>query len=189
MAGDAVQFYRLSGGSSPDPAVGGLRLRQPRHHARFWRPSLAAPFPPGRFDPKLASYTAMQALGMFEAPGYGAVLIEREDGTIDHRAMLMPRFTRFPFMAPDDLQIGATFTTPEARGQGLALRAIHEVVEHFARLGRTFWYLTDETNLASVAVIRKAGFELAGTGGKRARCGLRFLGFYDMVPPDRGRGA
>lgn len=189
MAGDAVQFYRLSGGAHADGALAGLRVRQPRHHVRFWHPSLAAPFPPGRFDPKLASYTAMLALGMFDAPGYGAVLIEREDGTIDHRAMLMPRFARFPFMAPDDLQIGATFTTPEARGQGLALRAILEVVDAFARPGRSFWYLTDDTNLASVAVIRKAGFELAGTGGKRARYGLRFLGFYDMAPPDRGTGS
>jgi RimJ/RimL family protein N-acetyltransferase len=76
-----------------------------------------------------------------------------------------------------------TFTRPDARGNGLALRAVLEIVNRYGDPDRQFWYLTEEANAASVAVIRKAGFELAGTGDKRPRYGLRFLGFYDMAPP------
>lgn len=183
MAKKLVQFYRLTDVTAVHAALEHQRARSPAHRVNFWQPSLARPFAPGEFDPKLASYTLMNASGLFDSPSYGAVLLSNTDGTIDHRSMIMPRFARFPFMAVNDLQIGATFTRPEARGSGLALRAVLEIVNRYGDSGRHFWYLTDEANAASVAVIRKAGFELAGTGGKRPRYGLRFLGFYDMAPP------
>lgn len=191
MGEGLVHFYRLGTPAGDDGALADLRARQPAHQAGFWQPSTVRPFAPGGFDPKLASYTFMQLAGMFHATGYGAVLIARPGQPLDHRSMIMPRFARFPFMELDDLQIGATFTRPEARGQGLALRGVLEIVERFARPGRSFWYLTDATNPASIAVIRKAGFELAGTGRKHPRFGLRFLGFYDIGAAERNspRGA
>lgn len=188
MSGALVNFYRLDNARATRTILDDLRSRQPGHSVRFWRPSLGRPFPPGKFDPKLASYSVMKAAGWFDTPDYGAVLVERHDGRIDHRAMIMPRFARFPFMMKRDLQIGATFTLPEARGQGLALRGVLEVVNKFAATDRVFWYLTDNDNLASVAVIERAGFTLAGVGGKRARYGLQFFGFYDMGRASRGAG-
>lgn len=177
-----IHFYRLADVTAARTALEHERVRTPGHCASFWQPSLANPFAPGGLDPKLASYTIMNTLGLFDSRNYGAVLLSGEDGTIDHRSIIMPRFVRFPFMAMSDLQIGATFTRPDARGRGLALRAVLEIVNRYGDPGRQFWYLTEEVNAASVAVIRKAGFELVGTGGKRARYGLRFLGFYDMSP-------
>lgn len=180
MSEPLVQFYRLNASAFDGGVLADLRLRQPAHAATFWQPSVTKPFAPGGFDPKLASYTAMQLAGLFHASGYGAVMISRPGQPIDHRSMIMPRFARFPFMGLDDLQIGATFTRPEARGKGFALRGTLEIVERFAMPGRNFWYLTETSNPASIAVIRKAGFELAGTGLKHPRFGLRFLGFYDI---------
>lgn len=127
----------------------------------------------------------MQLAGMFHAPGYGAVMLSQSGEPVDHRSMIMPRFSRFPFMGVDDLQIGATFTRPEARGKGLALRGTLEIVERFAKPGRNFWYLTEASNPASIAVIRKAGFQLAGVGRKHPRFGLRFLGFYEIGAADQ----
>lgn len=180
MGNALVHFYRLATPAGDDGALADLRARQPAHQASFWRPSAARPFAPGGFDPKLAIYTFMQLAGMLHGPGYGAVLIARPGERVDHRSLVMPRFARFPFMGMDDLQIGATFTRPEARGKGLALRAALEIVEKFATPGRTFWYLTEATNLASIAVVRKAGFEFAGVGQKHPRFGLRFFGYYDI---------
>lgn len=180
---EAVQFYCLTDPSDALARLAALRTAQPGHTVRFWQPGLAQPLPPGGFDVKLASYTPMYWLGLFATGDYGAVLVCDRHGAIDHRAMIMPRFARFPFMGRDDLQVGATFTRPEARGQGLALRGLLEVVAHHMRTGRRFWYLTDADNQASVAVMRKAGFALAGVGGKQPRYGLRAIGFYDMSPP------
>lgn len=182
MGNELVHFYRLTEFAGVRAALERERARSPGHHVTFWQPSLAEPFMPGELDPKLASYTVMNTLGLFDSSNYGAVLLSSKDGMIDHRSAIMPRFARFPFMAMNDLQIGATFTRPDARGRGLALRAVLEIVYRFGDPGRTFWYLTDEANIASVAVIRKAGFQFVGTGGKHPRYGLRFLGFYDMAP-------
>ncbi len=183
MADELVQFYRLVDVTAARAALAHERDRTPAHRASFWHPSLSRPFAPGAFDPKLASYTLMHLSGLFDSGNYGAVLLRDKDGAVDHRSMIMPRFARFPFMGNEDLQIGATFTRPGARGMGLALRAILEIIDRYGNAGRQFWYLTDAANTASVAVIRKAGFELAGTGGKRPRYGWRFLGFYDMARP------
>lgn len=179
-----VHFYRLSTPADTDGLLADLRERQPAYQASFWRPSVARPFAPGGFDPKLASYTFMDLAGMFQTKDYGAVLVAGAGGQIAHRSMIMPRFPRFPFMGRNDLQIGATFTRPDARGQGLALRGALEIVERYSQPGRSFWYLTEAANPASIAVIRKAGFELAGTGRKHPRFGLRFLGFYDIGPAE-----
>lgn len=179
-----VHFYRLNTRTVSDGVLADLRTRQSGYQARFWRPGAACPFPPGGFDPKLASYTFMDLAGIFQTNDYGAVLVGRAGEQIAHRSMVMPRFARFPFMGQNDLQIGATFTRPEARGQGLALRGALEIVERFSQPDRSFWYLTGAANPASIAVIRKAGFELAGTGRKHPRFGLPFLGFYDIGPAE-----
>lgn len=184
MAQEVVHFYRLSDVADARAALEIARARSPEYEASFWQPSVIRPFPPGAFDLKLASYTFMRLLGLFASPHYGAVLLHRRDGAVAHRSMIIPRFARFPFMAAHDLQIGATYTRPDARGKGLALRAVLEIVNRYAGSGRHFWYLTDEGNAASVAVIRKAGFELLGTGAKLPRYGLRFFGYYDIGPGD-----
>src|SRR3546814_20446757 len=61
----AVQFYHLDGRDWQ----GDVRLAHARrpgdYAASFWQPSFGAPFPPGRRDPRILSYSAMHALGLF----------------------------------------------------------------------------------------------------------------------------
>jgi GNAT superfamily N-acetyltransferase len=179
----AVQFFRLEG----TDWQGGARLAEAResrsaYSVGFWRPSTRRPFPPGRKDPRILSYSAMYALGLFANRDYAMVMLNGADGSIAHSSMVMPGFARFPFMHGRDLQIGATETGALHRGQGLAVRAIDEIIDRFGR-DRVYWYLTDDTNHASIAVIRKAGFRFAGSGDKCPRFGLRAFGYYAITNP------
>jgi RimJ/RimL family protein N-acetyltransferase len=183
-------FYRLAPDVPPEEtALADLRRRQEGYDISYWQPRAGMPFAPGTRDPRVWSYSIMHAAGMFATPHYGALILRGPDGAIDHSSLVMPRFARFPFMGANDLQIGATFTRPAARGRGLALRAIHEIVSRLGEPGRAFWYLTDVTNRASIGVVEKAGFQLVGTGEKKARMGLKFFGFYDISAPAEGRSA
>lgn len=179
---DLVQFYRLQS----EDWDGGERLAKSRaarpvYKAEFWRPSAGRPFPPGRRDPRVLTYSLMHAAGMFATRDYAMILLRDSRGRIAHSSLIMPAFPRFPFMAKADLQIGATQTDTDHRGRGLAVRAIDETLATLGRPERTFWYLTDETNRASVSVIQKAGFSLAGRGHKLPRLGIRAIGFYAIT--------
>lgn len=178
-----VMFFCLHGAdASGHELAAARRAGGSDYAAEFWSPSLRTPFPPGRHDPRIMAYSGMHAFGMFACPEYSMVMIRHRAGALAHSSMIIPAFARFPFMGANDLQIGATETPPEFRGRGLAAWAIAEIV---ARHGphRTYWYLTEAANTASVAVIRKAGFHLAGTGDKQPRFGLRALGYYAIGAP------
>ncbi|MEI4197514.1 GNAT family N-acetyltransferase [Roseovarius sp. E0-M6] len=122
----------------------------------------------------------MHRLGLFANDDYSAMLLAKEGTPPAHISSVFPGFMRFPFMKPEDLQIGATATAPEAAGSGLATRAIVEIVDRLEKPDRTFWYLTDAANAASCRVIEKAGFRLVGEGEKYPRLGVRALGYYDI---------
>jgi RimJ/RimL family protein N-acetyltransferase len=122
----------------------------------------------------------MHKLGLFANTDYSALLLIQKNHPQAHISSVFPGFARFPFMGPDDLQIGATSTSPDARGQGLATRAILEIMDVLGQPGRTFWYLTEAANIASCRAIEKAGFHCVGEGEKHSRLGLRALGYYDF---------
>jgi RimJ/RimL family protein N-acetyltransferase len=98
-----------------------------------------------------------------------------------HRSGVYPGFARFPFMAPDDLQIGDTWTAPDARGRGIAQAAIAHIVVQLARPGRRFWYLCETANAPSIAVVERMGFRRVARGAKYARLSLLALGQYVMT--------
>ena len=100
-----------------------------------------------------------------------------------HRSGIFPGYFRFPFMAADDLQIGDTWTQPEYRGQGLATFAIQKIAEAFRKPGRTFWYVVEQENRASIRAVEKAGFEMLGEGNRTKRFGIRALGAYIIQQP------
>jgi RimJ/RimL family protein N-acetyltransferase len=156
----AVQFWTRDPAPLPD---GGTR--EAGYRFELWRPSLLHPFPPGRRDPRIMIYTLFHLANRFANRDYAMGLLRGPDGEIAHSSMVMPGFFRFPFMGPGDLQIGATETRPDQRGKGLAVRAIAEIMRAMGPQ-RRYWYLTEAANAASVSVIRKAGFHLAGTGAK-----------------------
>jgi GNAT superfamily N-acetyltransferase len=176
-----VLFFRLDGSSwAGESRLAASRMQNGGTAVTFWTPSLSSPFPPGRRDPRIWSYSLLHALRQFGCADYSMVTLKDNSGSIAHSSMVMPAFARFPFMGQRDLQIGATETDPAFRGRGLAVRAIDEAIAHFGR-DRTYWYLTEAANAASVSVIRKTGFTLAGTGGKNPRLGFQAIGYYAIT--------
>jgi len=175
-----VRFYRCSdaGRLGPVPAAA-LAAR-----ARLWRPGDALPGPEAFMGRALLAYLAFHQIGVFANGDYSALCLDGEGGRPLHVSCVFPRFFRFPFMAADDLQVGATFTEPGARGQGLAQRALIEAVQRLIRPGRSFWYLTEVANRASCAVAEKAGFEVVGYGARVPRFGIGALGAYRLTRPD-----
>jgi RimJ/RimL family protein N-acetyltransferase len=151
--------------------------------ARLWRPSLSEPLPRGARKPTLAVWTAFHVLGVFSNREYGQLLISHERLLV-HRSGVFPRSPRFPFMGSQDLQIGNTWTHPAHRGRGLARFAIREIVSRHARQGRTFWYIVEANNAASIRAVEAAGFARTSDSDRTSRFGSRLLGAYVLRPRD-----
>jgi RimJ/RimL family protein N-acetyltransferase len=81
-------------------------------------------------------------------------------------------------MRPNDLQIGAVWTLPDARRQQLATRAIHRAHRLFGSDGTRFWYVTDAGNLASAALARACGYRLVAIGRRTRPLGISMLGRF-----------
>ena len=150
----------------------------------LWRPSLTELAPPGLHSPALSVWWLFHHLRIFENRRYGVLAIY--DGlTPIHRSVITPKWPRFPFMAKEDLQIGATWTHPSYRGRGLAVYAIGKVGELERRHCPRFWYLTEESNLASVRAAVGAGFSKYFEGSRTKRFGLRLFGAFIPGPEQR----
>jgi RimJ/RimL family protein N-acetyltransferase len=147
-----------------------------------WRPSLARIFPPPTRDPALVAFWALHQARGFPISAYSAI-IARIGGHVVHRSMVYPRYFAFPFMGPNDLQIGNTSTSPEFRGQGLAVAAIAAASTFFGSVGRRIWYVASVENTTSCRVAERAGLRLVGSAVHHSRFGLRQLGGYSLVAP------
>jgi RimJ/RimL family protein N-acetyltransferase len=86
-------------------------------------------------------------------------------------------------MGKDDLQAGDTWTDPSERGKGLATFALQTVLNTSSFRKHTCWYVVESENIASIRVVEKAGFKLAGTGRRRRRFGLGILGQFELTEP------
>ena len=76
---------------------------------------------PGRGSRRPVNYLwwALARTGGFSRPDFAELRIERA-GRVMQRLIVTPRWYRFPFMGPADLQIGDVWTAPDARRQQLA---------------------------------------------------------------------
>jgi RimJ/RimL family protein N-acetyltransferase len=151
------------------------------YRATLWRPSWQRLVPPGDPEPSLYVWWLMHQLRGFRNRSYAALAVySRAD--VAHRSLVFPASFVFPFMRPDDLQIGLVSTAPSHRRRGLAVFAIRDVFRRLERPGRRFWYLTEEGNEASVRTASAAGFVVAGTAFKHHRLGVRRLGSFELLP-------
>jgi ubiquinone/menaquinone biosynthesis C-methylase UbiE len=90
-------------------------------------------------------------------------------------------------MGEEDLQVSATWTEPKFRGKGLARVALAHIVRTMAAPGRRFWYVSRESNIASIRVCRHVGFEFSCYATRRTPFRLYSLGKVEEVPePPRG---
>ncbi len=147
------------------------------YHAELWRPSWRSLVPPGERAPRLYLCWFMHELHGFGNREYGALIVFAGQDVV-HRALVLPPYFTFPFMGPDDLQIAYTATDERHRGQGLATFAIREIVHRFGRPGRRFWYLTEESNTASLRAAEGAGLSLVAEGIRKKGLSTRILGHF-----------
>lgn len=144
---------------------------------RCWRPETDG-FP-AKGSRTLANYCwwLLTKTGGFARPGFTEIRAE-DNAAVVHRLIVTPRWYRFPFMEPRDLQIGSVWTAPPARRRKLAHSAIAEAHRRFASEGARFWYVSQADNAASGALARSCGYRLVATGKRTRRFGVALLGQY-----------
>ena len=150
----------------------------------LWTPSLLPSTPEGAPRRTYEVWWLFHRLHVFKNREY-AVLLVWHGALVAHRLALFPGYFRFPFMARRDLQIGDVWTHPAHRGRGLAAAGLRYAMRSARRDGRAFWYLTDQTNVASIRTAQRAGLQRIGAAARTRRFGVRLLGQF-VVRPDAG---
>jgi RimJ/RimL family protein N-acetyltransferase len=143
----------------------------------LWKPSIKEFIPKGTSFYPFLIWSLMHFLRIYPNRKYCVFLIYQDDRII-HHSVVTPKYFRFPFMEKADLQIGYVWTCPTHRGKGLAKAGIQMILDHHRGLGHRFWYLTEESNVASIKACEKAGFMLFGLGRKKKRLGNNLMGSY-----------
>jgi len=81
----------------------------------------------------------------------------------------VPAMSRWTFMGPEDLQIKNVYTFNKYRGKGLAYELIAYALQKENKNNRTFWYMTDDSNIASQKLCKKIGFQFVGVYASKRR--------------------
>src|SRR5260221_7973514 len=113
---EVVQFFAAARACDAPPAPVGCVVR-------IWQPSGMQWTPPGASGFKWIVWRLFQVCGVFASRDYAVVQIWR-GAQLAHRSSVFPRYFRFPFMQPSDLQVGDTWTLESERGRGLAVAGL-----------------------------------------------------------------
>ena len=171
--------FRAAGPSSES------RAALPAGYAfELWTPSLLPTTPASVPERTYRVWWLFHRLHVFRNREYSVAIVWHGD-EVAHRLALFPGYFRFPFMQRDDLQIGDVWTDPAHRGRGLAAAGLQFAMRHTKRSDRAFWYLTEETNTASIRTAERAGLRRYGTATRTSRLGVRLFGQF-IVHPDPG---
>lgn len=98
-------------------------------------------------------------------------------GQLVHRCIVTRRSHRFAFMGDSDIQIGATYTPPQYRGNGYASLAISLLAQAFPE-ALSVWYVSAADNYPSIKAATKAGLVQVFHLRKTTILGVSFLGRY-----------
>jgi predicted GNAT family acetyltransferase len=101
-------------------------------------------------------------LWYFITMGRYRILYIMEDKKVVHYSFIIPKNFRFPFIGPDDLEIGPCFTENNYRGRGIYTRVLQMIPQIFKDSARTFWIYTLQNNNISQRAIEKAGYNSCG---------------------------
>jgi GNAT superfamily N-acetyltransferase len=170
-----IRFYRRAWETPPAEAAdlpGGCGFRR-------WRPAGDGPPPAGPHAAENLAWFAFDRIGLFSSHAFEELSVWR-GGRLLHRLIVTPGWFRFPFMAADDVQIGALWTAPHARRLGLARAAIAEAHRRHAAPGRSFWYVVDDGNPASIGLAEACGYGLVGAGRRTRPLGVSGLGQFRL---------
>ena len=92
--------------------------------------------------------------------------VKNDHNKIVHTSYVIPKCSKFFFMAKEDWEIGPCITAPESRGQGIYPRVLNYATSHTKDQNTYFYMLVAPDNAPSIRGIEKAGFELFGEAEK-----------------------
>ncbi len=168
-----IHFYRCDceGPMSGVPSLpSGARFRS-------WSPQSDGPPPEGSRTVVNYIWWGLGKAGGFARSGFTELRVEQGGQTV-HRLIVTPRWYRFPFMAPNDLQVGDVWTAPAARARNLARAAIREAHRRCGIASGRFWYVTAADNAVSGALAKSCGYRLVAVGRRTKRFGVALFGQY-----------
>ena len=81
-----------------------------------------------------------------------------------HTSYVVPKCSKFPFLGTNDYEIGPCYTYPAHRGKGIYPKMLQWICNCVGNDDTVFYMIVDESNIASIKGIEKAGLKRCGTG-------------------------
>lgn len=131
------------------------------YHVQKWKPGVFRFLPPNK-GYKYILYWIFHYAKIFKNRNYSAYFIYNKADELVSSCLVVPSHFKWPFMNRNDVQFTYVMTRPEFKGQGMAGKLIHKVIELSEPEVANFWYVTDTDNTASIKVAEKMGFERVG---------------------------
>jgi RimJ/RimL family protein N-acetyltransferase len=119
---------------------------------------------------------------LFSARGFKIYYFSMGDRVI-HLSHVISRNPKFPFLGPDDFEIGPCWTDPEFRGMGLYPNMLHRITGDLRGKVERLMIFAEADNEASLKGISKAGFLPVGQGKK-----VGLMGRYVIDDDHREKG-
>lgn len=164
--------HRGSAPAGDNPVPSGIRLI-------WWQPSWTRIFPPHHKSLRNFVFWLLNRLKIFKNDSYAALILEDYEGKLVHRTLCIPAWFQFPFMEPDDVQLGDVYTAPSARRSGMGVFALLLCLGRLSRADRNIYYVAQPTNMPSHHLAQKAGLTFLGLAQKHP---TRTVGYYSLLP-------
>lgn len=98
--------------------------------------------------------------------GQYKIIYLKKGNEIIHYTHILPKFFKLPFLNPNDLELGPSWTKNSYRGRGIFPTVINYIVYTFQEGRRDFYMFAHIDNIASQKAIKNAGFDLWAKGYK-----------------------
>jgi RimJ/RimL family protein N-acetyltransferase len=157
-----------------------IKFDHPYRHELI-RPALFNPLPKEILNID-ASFTAWSLIGALSAWRtrkliYEVHVIKHNDNVV-HVSVILPRYYRFPFMGPKDIECGPCWTHPDHRGKGLFTRMLKCILKEYSVINEYCWIFCEVSNIPSLKGIERAGFIRFGAGFRSQPLGIKILGKF-----------
>lgn len=140
-----------------------------------WRPSLWNPVPKG-LPQKYIIFYLFYLFRMFSNPNYLAIL-GHHNGKIACSLLIAPKYFKWPFMKPKDVQLIYVKTYPEFRGKGYGKKMLEYTLDYLKNINLEgdVWYVTDSENKASQALAKSVDFKQDFYGKRTYLFGIKWI--------------
>jgi teichuronic acid biosynthesis glycosyltransferase TuaC len=148
-------------------------------HLIWWKPSWTNVFPPHHKTSRLFIFWLMSRLRLFRNDDYSVLILEDAQGSLVHRTFCIPAWFQFPFMRPNDIQLGDVFTTLAERRRHIGQSALRYCVRRLAKPGRDIYYVAQPVNLPSHKLALSSGLQFLSMAKKKP---AKAIGYYSLIP-------